>query len=234
MFSYNNSKRFKGGDNILITCYNLILLFFILYHYVDKINITHKQQENDFTICVGHSRFRKIIVNMLVTPHLLTCGLSGMGKSKCIEYAMKNKNCVLLNAFRDDFTSINCLRINDIEQILKFLENIKDKYQKKPLYIVIDEMLVLCMNKKINKAILDLLATGRHYNIFLIGIAQRGTKQDIPFKDLFNARLTFRQVEASSYGAILGYYPEENLKLNKQEFILFSDDIYRGRTYDLE
>lgn len=147
---------------------------------------------------------------------------------------MKNKNCVLINVFREDFKTINAPRIKDIEQILKFLENIKDKYQEKPLFIVIDEMLVLCMNKKINKAILDLLATGRHYNIFLIGIAQRGTKQDIPFKDLFNARLTFRQVEQSSYGAILGYYPEENLKLNKQEFILFSDDIYRGRTYDLE
>ena len=147
---------------------------------------------------------------------------------------MRNKNCVLLNAFRDDFKSINCLRINDPEQILHFLENIKDTYQKEPLFIVIDEMLVLCMNKKINNGILNLLATGRHYNIFLIGISQKGTKQDIPFKDLFNARLTFRQVEQSSYGAILGYYPEENLKLNKQEFILFSDDIYRGRTYDLE
>ena len=147
---------------------------------------------------------------------------------------MKNKNCVLLNAFRDDFTSINCLRINDIEQILQFLENIKDKYQEKPLFIVIDEMLVLCMNKKINKAILDLLATGRHYNIFIIGIAQRGTKQDIPFKDLFNARLTFRQVEQSSYASILGCYPDDNLQLSNRQFVLFSDNIYKGKTYDIE
>ena len=147
---------------------------------------------------------------------------------------MKGKNCVLLNAFRDDFKSINCLKINDIEQILEFLENIKGKYQEKPLFIVIDEMLVLCLNKKINNAILNLLAVGRHYNIFIIGIAQKGTKQDIPFKDLFNSRLTFRQVEPSSYSAILGYYPDDNLQLNKQEFILFSDDIYKGRTYTVE
>lgn len=219
---------------MLIDIFNYFLLGGILYLGLNKLDYHTNIKENDYTICVGHSRFRKIIVNMLVTPHILVCGLSGMGKSKCIEYAMRNKKCVLLNAFRDDFTSINCLRINDIEQILKFLENIKDKYQEKPLFIVIDEMLVLCMNKKINKAILDLLATGRHYNIFLIGIAQRGTKQDIPFKDLFNSRLTFRQVEQSSYGAILGYYPDDKIVLNKQEFILFSDDIYRGRTYDLE
>lgn len=221
---------------MLIDIFNYFLLGGILYCGLNKLDYHTNIKENDYTLTLGRTEIlhRKIIIDMKLTAHLLVCGLSGQGKSKCIEYAMKNKNCVLLNAFRDDFTSINCLRINDIEQILQFLENIKDKYQERPLFIVIDEMLVLCMNKKITKAILDLLAVGRHYNIFIIGIAQKGTKQDIPFKDLFNARLTFRQVEASSYGAILGYYPEENLKLNKQEFILFSDDIYRGRTYDLE
>lgn len=207
-----------------------------MYFELNKLDYHTNIKENDYTLTVGYNGIlhRKIVIDMKLTPHLLVCGLSGQGKSKCIEYAMRNKKCILLNAFRDDFSSINCIRINDINQILEFLENIKDKYQEKPLFIVIDEMLVLCMNKKITKSILDLLAVGRHYNIFLIGIAQRGTKQDIPFKDLFNARLTFRQVEQSSYGAILGYYPEENFKLNKQEFILFSDDIYRGRTYDLE
>lgn len=221
---------------MLIDIFNYFLLGSILYFGLNKLNYHTNIKENDYTLTVGYSGLlrRKVVIDMKLTPHLLTCGLSGMGKSKCIECAMKNKNCVLLNAFRDDFTSINCLRINDIEQILKFLENIKDKYQENPLYLVIDEMLVLCLNKKINNAILNLLAVGRHYNIFLIGISQKGTKQDLPFKDLFNARLTFRQVDPSSYGAILGYYPGENLKLNKQEFILFSDDIYRGRTYDLD
>ena len=221
---------------MLIDIFNYFLLGGILYFGLNKLDFHRNIKESDYTLTVGYSGIlhRKIIIDMKLTPHLLVCGLSGQGKSKCIEYAMKNKKCILLNAFRDDFSSINCLRINDINKILTFLENIKDKYQEKPLFIVIDEMLVLCMNKKISKGILDLLATGRHYNIFIIGIAQRGTKQDIPFKDLFNARLTFRQVEQSSYGAILGYYPEENFKLNKQEFILYSDDIYRGRTYDLE
>ena len=207
-----------------------------MYFELNKLDYHKNIKETDYTLTVGYSGIlrRKIVVDMKLTAHLLVCGLSGQGKSKCIEYAMKNKNCVLLNAFREDFKSINCLRINDIEQILEFLENIKDQYQENPLYIVIDELLVLSQNKKITKSILNILATGRHYNIFLIGIAQKGTKQDIPFKDLFNSRLTFRQVEQSSYAAILGYYPEENLKLNKQEFVLFSDNIYRGRTYDVE
>lgn len=223
----------------MIDIYIYFLLAILFYNVLNKINPNSEKIKYDKNYCLivgykGGIRKKPIIVDMRTTPHLLVCGLSGQGKSKCIEYAMRNKNCVLLNTFREDFISINCLRINDIEQILKFLESIKDVYQEKPLFLVIDEMLVLCMNKKIVKAILDLLATGRHYNIFLIGIAQRGTKQDIPFKDLFNARLTFRQVEQSSYGAILGFYPEENFKLNKQEFILFSDDIYKGRTYDLE
>lgn len=222
---------------MLIDIFNYFLLGGILYFELDKLNFRTNIKENDYTLTLGHTEIlhRKIMVNMKITPHLLVCGLSGMGKSKCIEYAIKGKNCVLLNAFRDDFTSINCLRINDINEILTFLEHIKCKYQENPLYIVIDELLVLCLNnKKITKAILDLLAVGRHYNIFIIGISQKGTKQDIGFKDLFNSRLCFRMVEQSSYAAILGYYPEENFKLNKQEFILFSDDIYRGRTYDLD
>lgn len=221
---------------MLIDIFNYFLLGGILYCGLNKLDYHTNIKESDYTLTVGYSGIlrRKIVVDMKLTPHVLVCGLSGQGKSKCVEYAMKNKNCVILNAFREDFTSIKCLRINDIEQILEYLESIKYVYNNKPLYIVIDEMLVLCLNKKINNAILNLLATGRHYNIFIIGISQKGTKQDIPFKDLFNARLTFRQVEASSYAAILGYYPEDNLKLNKREFVLFSDNIYRGRTYDLE
>ena len=117
---------------------------------------------------------------------------------------------------------------------MHFLENIiKEPYKRdKPLYIVIDELLVCCTDKKINNAIKDLLAVGRHYNIFIIGIAQRGTKTDLSFKDLFNARMTFRQVENSSYQAILGCSIEDK-RLNKREFILMSDDIYYGKTYDI-
>ena len=190
---------------------------------------------DDKILTVGYEKglFKKpITVDMNVTPHLLCCGLSGQGKSKCIEYAVRGKDVVLLNAFEDDFKSIKARRIIGNENILHYLEMlVREPYKRdKPLYIVIDELLVCCMDKKISNAIKDLLAIGRHYNVFVIGIAQRGTKTDLSFKDLFNARMTFRQVEESSYRAILGVSVEER-NLKKQEFILMSDDVHFGRTY---
>ena len=116
--------------------------------------------------------------------------------------------------------------------IINVLMNCCKQYQKTPLYIVIDELLVLCNNKKINKCILDILAVARHYNVYLIGIAQRGLSIDMSFKNLFNSRLCFRQVEETSYRAILGY-SIDNPNLQKREFILLSDYIYKGRTYDI-
>ena len=192
---------------------------------------------DDKILVVGYEKglFKKpITVDMNVTPHLLCCGLSGQGKSKCIEYAVRGKDVVLLNAFEDDFKSIKARRIIGNENILHYLETlVREPYKRdKPLYIVIDELLVCCMDKKINNAIKDLLAIGRHYNVFIIGIAQRGTKTDLSFKDLFNARMTFRQVEESSYRAILGVSVEER-NLKKREFIIMSDDVYYGKSYDI-
>ena len=192
---------------------------------------------SDYELTLGYSGKlikKTIVVDMRSTPHLLCCGLSGQGKSRCIEYAIKCKDVVLLNAFNDDFKSIKGRRIVGNEKILKYLESLtREPYKReKPLYIVIDELLVLCIDKKISNAIKDLLAIGRHYNIFLVGISQRGCKSDLSFKDLFNARMTFKQVESSSYGAILGYSVEDK-RLNKREFILASDDLYKGMTYDV-
>lgn len=198
----------------------------------------HKSSCNDdYKLVLGYSGKlvkKPIIVDMRSTPHLLCCGLSGQGKSRCIEYAIKGKDVVLLNAFYDDFKTIKGRRIVGNENILKYLESlVKEPYKReKPLYIVIDELLVLCIDKKISNAIKDLLAVGRHYNIFCFGISQRGTKSDLSFKDLFNARMTFRQVEGSSYSAILGYSVEDK-RLKKREFVLASDDIYKGMTYDV-
>jgi DNA segregation ATPase FtsK/SpoIIIE-like protein len=95
-----------------------------------------------------------------------------------------------------------------------------------------DELLILCMDNKIEKAIMNLLAVGRHYNIFLIGICQLGTKEIIKFKDLFNTRICFRQVEESSYRAVLGYSPEDK-QLQKREFYYYSDEVGKGYTYDV-
>lgn len=177
---------------------------------------------------------KPIIANMKRTPHLLICGLSNCGKTKMVEYAIKDKSVILINVFDDDFRRIKARRINGNEKILFFFhELLKDIYKReKPLYIVIDELLVLCMDTKATKAITDLLAVGRHYNIFIIGISQIGTKEVVKFKDLFNVRVCFRQVEESSYRAVLGYSPEVR-ELKQRQFLYYSEEVGMGRTYDV-
>lgn len=220
------------------------------YLVVDKFNIgqglinifstaKNKKLLDQYSLLIGYSGSllkKQIIVNMKITPHVLVCGLSGSGKSKMVETAISDKNNVaLLNVFEDDFISIRGDRINGNENILDYLKSLVEEPYKRiePLYVVIDELLVLCMDKKVNKAIADLLAIGRHYNIFVIGISQRGEKTELPYKNLFNARVCFRQVEESSYRAILGFSPEDK-KLKHREFYLYSDEIAKGKTYDLK
>lgn len=208
----------------------------------DKVSENLKRREqiiSEYDLVVGKDNKlnRKIIVSMKETPHLLVCGLSGQGKSKLVEFSVRNKlDVIILNSFEEDFKTCNCKKISElgeIEEYLKALLNEKKRYLV-PKYIVIDELISLSINKNISKYIIQLLAIGRHYNIYLIGIAQRGLKTELPYKDLFNARLTFRQVESSSYRAILGGIKEDtNLNLKKRNFIMYSNDIVEGRTYDI-
>ena len=221
----------------MIDLYIYFLLAVLFYNLLNKINPNSEKLKYNKHYCLivgykGVIKKKSIFVDMRVCPHLLVCGLSGSGKTKCVEYAIKDKRVVILNAFKDDFKSVNCPKINGENNIINVLMNCCKQYQKTPLYIVIDELLVLCNNKKINKCILDILAIARHYNVYLIGIAQRGLSVDMSFKNLFNARICFRQVEETSYRAILGY-SIDNPNLQKREFILLSDYIYKGRTFDI-
>lgn len=196
---------------------------------------------DDYSLRLGYKDlkvfYKPIVVDMRITPHLLVSGLSGNGKTKMVEYAINHKKCVLINAFSNDFKTVKADRIIGNDKILNYfkglLNSMKLRDEKsKPFYVVIDELLVLCMDKNITAAITDLLAIGRHYNVFIVGISQIGTKENIKFKDLFNSRVCFRQVEESSYRAVLGYAPEEK-QLHKREFYLYSDKIERGYTYTI-
>lgn len=195
------------------------------------------REVNPYQLQIGYKNNlivkKPILVDMRITPHLFIAGLSGNGKTKMIEYALQDKKVVLINVFEDDLKSIKTSRrINGSEKILKYLNMLLKNIKKHeiPLYVVIDEMLVLCNDKAISKAIADILAVGRHYNIFLIGISQIGTKESVKFKDLFNSRVCFRQVEESSYRTVLGYSPE-NTKVKKREFYYYSNEIGKGKTY---
>ena len=194
---------------------------------------------NQYELCFGYYykfgiRF-PVIIDMKITPHVFVSGLSNMGKSKSVEYALKDKkNIILINTFRKDFKNItSARRVNGNDNILKFLtELIKNiHFWKDPLYLVFDELLILSLDKKIQEKIFFLLCNARHYNIYLIAISQNGIKENIKFKDLFNVRLCFRQVEESSYRSVLGYSPTDK-NLGQQEFHIYSDKILKCKTYN--
>lgn len=195
-----------------------------------------KQVLEPYECLLGFNYEGNIIADMRITPHLLITGLSGQGKTEMAKTIIRNlqynADVVIVNAFKNDFKDYRGRFINGEVNILYFLKTLLQSEIKrdKPMYIVIDELLVLVKNKEITKAITDLLAIARHYNIFLIGISQEGTKEQLKFKSLFNARVCFRLLEESSYRTILGCSVEGSLQ--KQDFYLYSDGLYRGRTFD--
>lgn len=204
-----------------------------------KENREAKKNIKDTEIIIGYEKIHglkwPIIVDMRKTPHLLVCGLSNSGKTKMVEYAIRNKNAVVLNAdFQKDFKSFNGQKISGIENTKEYLENLMsvDKPLEHPLYVVIDELLVLSNRKEINVVIMDLLAIARHKNIYIIGISQSGEKENLKYKHLFNTRVCFRMVEESSYRTVLGYSPEIK-DLQQRQFLYYSDRTGMGYTYDV-
>lgn len=176
-----------------------------------------------------------IIVDMSKTAHLFITGLSLSGKTemtKTIITNLRGADIVLINAFKKDFPKYKGRMILGEEEIEKYLKQLlENKYMReKPLYLIIDEMPVLGRNKSIEKLIAEILMQGRHYRIFLIVIAQSGEKETVKFKNLFNARVCFRQVEESQYRVVLGSSVEDT-KLKAREFYLYSDSIYKGITF---
>ena len=186
------------------------------------INIPRLQRKSPYIL-----RCRNVTFNMSVSPHILIAGLSGQGKSKMVEYLFKDRDDIkevyLVNAYRSDFKSLKCKRINDTTDILSLLTEAYTELQRNPRYIIVDELLELSIREpKVIKELTKALAVARHYNTFFICIAQQATKEEIKCKSLFNSRVTFKQVEYSSYQTILGYSPEDK-QLNQREFYYLSD-----------
>ena len=193
-------------------------------------------KESEYTLKLGYNILHiPIIVDMKRLPHLLIVGLSNSGKSKIAEYALRGKDCILLNTFKDDFKSLKSRRIIGNDKILSYLQNTLNNiyYRDHPFFIVIDEILVLSKDKKINTAIQDLLSIARHYNIFLVCISQAGQKECVSYKHLFNCRLCMRMVNSTDYSVVLGVTPK-NTTLVQRQFYLLSDDLYKGTSYLLK
>lgn len=192
---------------------------------------------NNTKLLLGYDyKGEPLVVDMLKTPHVGVQGLSNSGKSKMIEIALRNligADIILLNTFKEDFKSVQAMRINGNDNILEYLETIikEPKEREKPLYVVIDELNSLNNDKKISNVILNLLGQARHHNIYIIGIGPTLLKENCPYKHLFNVRVTFRMIDKSTISAFLGCSIEDT-DLQQREFICYSDGIYRGKTYN--
>lgn len=218
---------------------NLLAITLIMstagYYYNKYLNKKYTKVDLDeYTLLCGYGKKGKITISMKTTPHLLITGLSGQGKSRCLKVMLLNlqdkADIVLCNAFSEDFAKVKARKIYGENNILNYISSLLDNIKKreKTLYIVIEELGTI-KDKKLIAKIQELLCIARHYNIFIIGVIQIATKEELKFKSYFNARLTFRQLDDSAYRVVLGTGLEE--KLCKRQFALISDDLHLGRTY---
>ena len=191
---------------------------------------------NPYELLIGYNyKYQPIKVNMKITPHLGVVGISNNGKSKCIELALRNlrgADITLLNCFDDDFTDIKANRINGIDDILDYFYYLcnEDDIKERPLYVVLDEYNVISNIEGIDESIENLLRQARHRNIFIIVIMQQATKDECNFKNLFNCRLCFKQIDKSQYYSFIGSVVEET-NLKQMEFILLHEKLEYGTSY---
>ena len=231
-------KRIKEVQEQLLKNHLLLSKYFEGYK--------NNKNKNDNTISVkfkptqfivGYDdELKPIIVDMKKTPHIGVMGSCYTGKSKCVETMIAsnpNIEVTLLNAFEEDFTSLDVDRINGIEEIKAFLKtelNNKEK-RSRPHVIVIDECNVLSLTRGMDDLIKGLLAQGRHFNVYIIAILQLANKNDCSYKNLFNVRISFRHLDTDLITTFIGSKPDEILK--PREFFMYDVDYRQGVTYTI-
>ena len=208
----------------------------ILTMYKPKEYLNYEPVElTSYELLLGYGQEGYIIANMSKYPHLLISGLSNQGKSKMVNYMLKNisdkADILVLNGFKEDYKEFVLIR--DIKSIERRIGTIIAplKKRKRPLYLVIEEMQVISKNKRLQERLKELLSVGRHYNIFVIGIIQNATKENCSFKDLFNCRCSFRQIDTSSYMVALGTSVEKGLE--QREFYYLDTGLTKGYTFSI-
>ena len=198
--------------------------------------LDYKQvQLQDRELLLGYNQQGYIIADMGKYPHFLISGLSNQGKSKMVNYMLKNledrANILVLNGFKEDYRGFTL--VQGTKAIQRRIEAIlKDKEIRiKPLYLVLEEMQSISKDKKLQEQLKELLSMGRHYNIYCIGIIQNATKENCSFKDLFNCRCSFRQIDSSSYQVCLGTSVEKGLE--QREFYFLDSNLVKGYTFNI-
>ena len=229
-----NVNKIFGCDRADFTLMDNGALTLSIYKPQDFLDYKQVQLQ-DRELLLGYNQQGYIIADMGKYPHLLISGLSNQGKSKMIYYMLKNledrANILILNGFKEDYRGFTL--VQGTKAIQRRIEAIlKDKEIRiKPLYLILEEMQSISKDKKLQEQLKELLSMGRHYNIFVIGIIQNATKENCSFKDLFNCRCSFRQIDSSSYQVCLGTSVEKGLE--QREFYFLDSNLVKGYTFSI-
>ena len=229
-----NVNKIFGCDKADFTLMDNGVLTLSIYKPKDFLDYKQVQLQ-DRELLLGYNQEGYIIADMGKYPHLLISGLSNQGKSKMIYYMLKNlgdrANILVLNGFKEDYRGFTL--VQGTKAIQRRIEAIlKDKeIRSKPLYLILEEMQSMSKDKKLQEQLKELLSMGRHYNIFVIGIIQNATKENCSFKDLFNCRCSFRQIDSSSYQVCLGTSVEKGLE--QREFYFLDSNLVKGYTFNI-
>lgn len=227
-------NKIFGCDRANFTLMDNGVLTLSIYKPQDFLDYKQVQLQ-DRELLLGYNQEGYIIADMGKYPHLLISGLSNQGKSKMIYYMLKNledrANILVLNGFKEDYRGFTL--VQGTKAIQRRIEAIlKDKEIRiKPLYLILEEMQSISKDKKLQEQLKELLSMGRHYNIYCIGIIQNATKENCSFKDLFNCRCSFRQVDSSSYQVCLGTSVEKGLE--QREFYFLDSNLVKGYTFSI-
>ncbi|MGL4740163.1 MAG: hypothetical protein ACRC41_05070 [Sarcina sp.] len=231
-FRAYNVKVSNDRGKVILTVYESEL----------KIKEFIRSEIGAYKLLLGYNYEGIISTDMKISPHLLISGLSGQGKTGQLRVLTANligqADIYLINCFKNDFRGFKGVQfINGNENILNFLAEFKEKQfkeHKKPIYLIFDEMMTLSEDKKIQKLIKEFLCVCRHYNCFIIALLQVCRSEDFKAKTFFNSRVSFKQMDRSSYGVALGSTGEME-ELKKREFYSKgSNGLEKGTTYNLD
>lgn len=208
----------------MIDLYIKLLLIIIGWSAIDKIHLKKKDG-----IVVGRSFLKKVYWDHRRYFHLIITGVTGTGKSVLCENMLRNQNVVLINTWESDFKTMpNARRINDKDSILSFFKCLPNNTEE--VFVVIDELASLMVDKEVAKEINLALQYSRHWNCHIIGITPRVLAKEVECKALFPARITGRLLQESDYRTALGI--SININLGMREFIIIQDkvEVFRSET----
>lgn len=199
----------------------------------------------DWQLAIGYKENggikHPVIVDFKHNPHAIISGLSQCGKTKMLEYALRDKQVILINTFKRDFTTCRNVieRINTPEEatkVFEYLLNLKEGENERPIYVVIDELLSLALagDKQIMPLVTRLLALGAHMNVYVVAISQSAEKDYVSCKNLFNTRICFRMRDDSAYRVVLGFKPPDDFPpLERRQFFYLTNEFGTAYTYDV-